>query len=182
MLRNVGSYFLVNVLIPILTLLFEGSSQLWVSRSVLCDRLQKKMRLYLWGSLPVGVCLENHVGNCFLEMFCIQYLLTWENTDIASTNSEKIEQIGKCYFKFEWKKSKCISFCKIGKLEKLKQSWVFLSSWNSTTACCLKLSFKKWKCVISYSSWRIPVMALQSHDTRESFSHEVKYFAFIFCW
>lgn len=76
MLRNVGSYFLVNVLIPILTLLFEGSSQLWVSRSVLCDRLQKKMRLYLWGSLPVGGCLENHVGNCFLEMFCIQYLLT----------------------------------------------------------------------------------------------------------
>lgn len=62
MLRNVGSYFLVNVLIPILTLLFEGSSQLWVSRSVLCDRLQKKMRLYLWGSLPVGGLFRESCG------------------------------------------------------------------------------------------------------------------------
>lgn len=59
MLRNVGSYFLVNVPIPILTFLFEGSSQLWVSRSVLCERLWKKNEI-----VPVG---ESLCGGAFRE-------------------------------------------------------------------------------------------------------------------
>lgn len=79
MLRNVGSYFLMNVLIQILT--FDSRDHHnsgFLDLSFMIGF--RKMRWYLLGSLNFSywVCLESDVGNRFVFVcvfFCIQYLL-----------------------------------------------------------------------------------------------------------